>query len=477
MSAVETKRMSNSTDRSELLSRPVGRAQTLGVAASAVGGVILTLTFVISAIAPPAWAVGVIPQIYILASVLFYCGVAIRTDVGAISLLVSLFFLFFVAIPAALQIDAGQYPFGGSYDSSQLISAYTVLSLGQLSVMLGMEIGRRKKRPPDGNSAFDAGRLARCGYILATISAAIIAYIGVSYAVRSRVAASSDPNSEGLRMQVLLTGRSLSLVAALILVLVLLAEPSKRRRPSFLLALIFTAVVYAILNFPSSLPRFQLLGGVLAFGCILTPTFKALPKIIYSVAAPGFLFFLFPAIKTLGSGDGIDFGDGFARNVHAYILGVDFDSFKQTMDTIIYVHLYGGRAGENLIGAALFWVPRTVWHGKPTQSGAIVSSALGYSYTNVSSPLPAEGLIAFGIIGTSLLCLFAGLLAGRVEAMARASFSSTGANPWILAYALATGFTVILLRGALNAVFPMIGPGIFACGIVLAVARTRGRPA
>lgn len=473
MSAADVAPKFRAAGRSGLATRTAARAQSVGVAVATLGGLLLALTFVISATGAPDSVINIVPQSFILANTLLYCGLMLRTDVGAIGLLTSFFFLFFVAIPAAVQIDAAQYPFGGDYGPGQLMPAYSVLSLGQISLMAGMEAGRRRRRRIEISPTFDGDRLTVSAYVLAAISAVVVAYIGVSYAVRSRVAASADPGSGGLRTQALLTGRSLSLLAALILVYLFATERSRRRRPSFLLALVATVVVFFILNFPSSLPRFQLLGGLLAFACVLIPSFKILPKIAFSVVAPGFLFLLFPAVKALGSGDGIDFGGKRGGNIHGYILSVDFDSFKQTIDTIIYVHLYGTRSGENLIGAALFWVPRSLWQGKPTHSGAVVSSSLGYSYTNVSSPFPAEGLIAFGVVGTVLLCFVVGLISGRIETLARESAASGGADPWVLAYALATGFSVILLRGALNAVFPMIGPGIVACIVVLFAARNR----
>ena len=61
------------------------------------------------------------------------------------------------------------------------------------------------------------------------------------------------------------------------------------------------------------------------------------------------------------------------------------------MNIVKYVHFEGYTYGYQVLGLFTFWIPREIWLGKPLASGVIAASFLGYSFTNVSSPLWAEG--------------------------------------------------------------------------------------
>lgn len=77
-------------------------------------------------------------------------------------------------------------------------------------------------------------------------------------------------------------------------------------------------------------------------------------------------------------------------------LAGDYDAYSMLTLTVEHIQHYGITWGMQLLGVLLFWVPRTWWLTKPIGTGAFVSTQLGWQFTNLSAPLPAEGLINLG---------------------------------------------------------------------------------
>lgn len=86
----------------------------------------------------------------------------------------------------------------------------------------------------------------------------------------------------------------------------------------------------------------------------------------------------------------------------------DYDAYAMLTMTLDHVKNHGMTWGRQLLGTALFWVPRVFWPNKPIGSGAFVAETRGFSFTNLSCPLPAEGLINYGVVGVFLFALVCG---------------------------------------------------------------------
>ncbi len=93
----------------------------------------------------------------------------------------------------------------------------------------------------------------------------------------------------------------------------------------------------------------------------------------------------------------------------------DYDAYQQVLNTMRVADRDGLSYGRNFLGAALFWVPRSFWHDKPFGTGAIVANKLGYSYTNLSSPLWAESYYALGVPGVIFIFLLYGYVSGGLD--------------------------------------------------------------
>ena len=107
------------------------------------------------------------------------------------------------------------------------------------------------------------------------------------------------------------------------------------------------------------------------------------------------------------------FGDALleaAGNLSRGFCAVDYDAYSMLARTIKYVDSYGATNGYQLLGVLFFFVPRTLWPAKPGGSGNLVCMAQGQTQLNISSPLPAEGLLNFGILGFILFAVVAALV-------------------------------------------------------------------
>jgi hypothetical protein len=95
----------------------------------------------------------------------------------------------------------------------------------------------------------------------------------------------------------------------------------------------------------------------------------------------------------------------------------DYDAYQMILNTVKYAQSSDITYGRQLMGAALFWVPRQYWEDKPVGSGQYVAEGLRYRYTNLSCPLWAEAYINFGMIGVILTFLVYGIVKEKLQSI------------------------------------------------------------
>lgn len=444
-------------------------------AAYAFGIVLLVTVIVIGAqgSADPALVSGV----FVAATMAVLLGTVLSRRVGGLTLAISFFFALFLAVPAAVQIRKNSYPFGGSYSTEQLNAGLFVLALGLLSLLAGIGLvsihRRTDTKDTQAVEGFPAGSVVSAQYSirlalkLSLVFTAVAAALGVLAGPGQLFTARADATDDLGGSQGLLIARSFGVVALLLCIIAIQRSHERRLRQISWLCLAPVATVACVVNFPPALPRFQLLGIAFAVAVLLVDFHRPLIKMLFTGVATFFLLFVFASVKDLRSST---LATSFTSSALAqwnpgeYLLGVDFDGFKQTVDTLIYYSSASPRWGVNFLGVFLFWVPRALWPGKPVSTGQIVSEGLGYWYTNVSNPLPAEAFASWGFVGVIVVLVIIGVIVMRIERSALRSGELP--VPQLIVYALSTGYSTILLRGALNAVAPMIF-SVFVLAIVV----------
>ncbi len=152
----------------------------------------------------------------------------------------------------------------------------------------------------------------------------------------------------------------------------------------------------------------------------------------------------------------------FSDQIADHYFSINYDSWANIYTAVEIAKVHGMQWGHQLLGALLFFVPSSIWGGKPLATGIFLAQYLiaNYSmwFTNLSAPLVAEGYLDFGPAGVIAYAL---AMAWFVVFLNRLVQRRGG---WV-AFPLATYasvFLMIILRGSL-----MIALG-FACAAFLA---------
>lgn len=184
----------------------------------------------------------------------------------------------------------------------------------------------------------------------------------------------------------------------------------KKNKKAFLL--IVMLVLLLITCSPIGMPRFQ---TATVYCGILIIAFPKLSKNYLFIVGFTFAFIIiFPFINSFRYGSLLDV-DIFSLlketfdNIIKNFTDANFDSYVMFMKAQKFVTLNGKSYGVQLLGAILFFLPRSLWPNKPYGTGYTIHIAEGKlgAAANVSCPLMAEGYINFGVLG---LILFAAIL-------------------------------------------------------------------
>jgi hypothetical protein len=147
-----------------------------------------------------------------------------------------------------------------------------------------------------------------------------------------------------------------------------------------------------------------------------------------------------------------------------HYFSINYDSWANIYTAIEIAGAHGVQWGHQLLGSLLFFVPSSVWSGKPLATGIFLADYLIVNYsmwfTNLSAPLIAEGYLDFGFVGVMLYAAAAAFGVTLLNKIAQRS------RKWVAFPMAVYGavFLMIVLRGSL-----MIALG-FASAALLAFA-------
>jgi hypothetical protein len=187
----------------------------------------------------------------------------------------------------------------------------------------------------------------------------------------------------------------------------------------------------------------------------------------------GGMVLIFPAITIFThnhqqSFDDVSLAQVSDRLVDHYF-SINYDSWANIYTAIEIAGAHGVQWGHQLLGSLLFFVPSSVWSGKPLATGVFLGDYLiaNYSmwFTNLSAPLIAEGYLDFGFVG---VILYAGATALIVTVLNKVALHS---SKW-LSFPLAVYgavFLMIVLRGSLMVALGFASAALLAFGAASAL--------
>lgn len=299
---------------------------------------------------------------------------------------------------------------------------------------------------------------------------------GISESVRSSGLAGAAGDSHVGSAFVRGFGTVPALLALLFLLRWTITSRVARRSPAVVLALAGLVVVNAVVNNPVSNPRYWFLTVVFS---ILFTAFPRSPAayrtaLVVGVAAA---LLLFPFLDRYR----YDSGGGHpvrSTSVLEPLTLKDYDQVGMFANTLTFVKAGAGHAGgRQLASDVLFFVPRSVWHGKPLDSGVRVGQWMGMTNTNLSSPLWAELWLDFGPFGMTAGFLAVGYASARgdrryaLRAVARGRPGTVAA----VVVPLVAGYSFILLRGPLLQAAGRIGIAAVCLALVCTFSQDRRR--
>ena len=200
--------------------------------------------------------------------------------------------------------------------------------------------------------------------------------------------------------------------------LIIMVRCIQQKRLSAPLVIAFFFVL--ICNFPAAVPRFNtaaIYGGIALLALPLFMNRRGIAPLLLIVL----LLVAFPALDVFRR-EGLVV-DAFFWKLATSILTIPsgfcsghFDAYSMLMRTLEYTEVAGFSNGWQLLTVLLFFIPRSIWPSKGIGSGATVASFQGQDFTNLASPLPAEGFINFGIIGLLGFAVAIALLCRSLDA-------------------------------------------------------------
>ncbi|MGD1853762.1 MAG: O-antigen polymerase [Leptolyngbyaceae cyanobacterium] len=234
-----------------------------------------------------------------------------------------------------------------------------------------------------------------------------------------------------------------------------------------------------LLNFPLGIARFY------AFTVYLAITIT----LIRPNKKKSYLYLAILLFGLLGSSilDGfrhasslIDVNINFEFSPNSFFVG-HYDAYENFVHAIDYVDANGNTWGRQLLGAVLFWVPRSIWADKPISTGAYIADEHLRTFvtvhnTNLSSPYIEELYIDFNILAVIIGCFLMGWLFGYLDylyqRMSNDSFSQVDfyVQPepmYFILYPTLIGLSLLWLRGAAMSAFA------YTSGMVAAYAFVR----
>jgi hypothetical protein len=266
-----------------------------------------------------------------------------------------------------------------------------------------------------------------------------------------------------------------ALLALLIFTRWLVTSRRARRRPVVLATWFALLLLNGVVNNPVSNPRYWFLTVLFSF---LFTAFPRSPAMYRTALALGVVaaLVIFPFADRFRYADS-GYKPVESTSVFEPLALKDYDQVGMFANTITFAESGPGHFyGRQLAGSVFFFVPRSVWHGKPRDTGVMIGQWMGMKNVNLSSPMWAELWLDFGPLGVIAGFLGLGYAASRGDRLyaLRTADDPRPGNVMAIVIPLIAGYSFILLRGPLLQASGRIGVALI-CFALVTTLRSDGR--
>lgn len=363
---------------------------------------------------------------------------------------------------------------------ADLLVAVALVLIGCAAFDVGALLSRhrpiRRARRKDRSASFHRRRVFLLAAIAFVGSALLVVKLGgpavffssrqaITDTIRADGAASAESNVGSALLRGF--GTVPALLALLVFTRWLVTSRRARRRPLVIATWGALLLLNGVVNNPISNPRYWFLTVLFSF---LFTAFPKSPTMYRTALALGVL----AALVVFPFADRFRYDDGGYKPVQTTsvfepLAIKDYDQVGMFANTITFSDTGPGHFyGRQLAGSVFFFVPRSVWQGKPRDTGVMIGQWMGMKNVNLSSPMWAEVWIDFGAGGVVVGFVALGYLAARGDRRyaLRTSVDPRPGNVMAIVIPLVAGYSFILLRGPLLQASGRIGVALICFALV-----------
>lgn len=176
----------------------------------------------------------------------------------------------------------------------------------------------------------------------------------------------------------------------------------------------------------------------------------------------------FPASSLLTHQYGVSESGGVTidqawQQIKGHYNDLHYDAWSNGLSMQKMIADHGHTFGMQLLGALLFFIPRSIWPEKPVSSGEMMGQYLMENaslwFSNISFSLPFEFYLDFGLVGVIFAALGMAIFVASVERKASSSVV------WHIFLIYFSFYLYFLMRGPFLPAFAYLVPVFFACWI------------
>ena len=364
-----------------------------------------------------------------------------------------LFAYVFLGLVPLVQLAESRFPWPDTYGDGTLVTAQLMTLAGLLAYHAGTLLGKPSKASPPapGNPAADFAKPGGTRRFLVVsglailISGALLVQSGGIHSLflpRNALQNVYETKSQGLIADQLI---KVPVFVCLIFGLTLWKRRLFRSALPKLTTLLLLALCLVVSN-PISNARYWF-GSVMLTLCLLFVPWRRIGRFGWTAGYLLLFIVVFPYTDLFRNNLDGDIQTAGISDI--FVQKGDYDAFQMSLNAVEYVGANGTTHGKQLLGALLFWVPRSLWEAKPLSSGQLLGEASGYFYTNLSCPLWAEGYLNGGLSGVVLLFAVYGFVSRRLQSKYEESRRLSTMSIYRIIVPFLSAYQVFLLRGDL----------------------------
>lgn len=192
-----------------------------------------------------------------------------------------------------------------------------------------------------------------------------------------------------------------------------------KQKSRYSMILVILSIVTMLINIPPlAVARFSMVSAYGSIFLYFSSWIKKGKRFAYILSFG--LLVVFPALNAFRYDGGeitIEVIQKSIGEITSNFTNADYDSYTMLVYSLRYVETYGVTYGRQLVGVLLFFIPRSLWAGKPGGSGSMIIESLAPSYINpnVSCSIIGEGILNFGFLGILLFAFILGKISTKLD--------------------------------------------------------------